>query len=188
MDSREANAVDAAPRDATRPAGWFRSARRTALEVIVFAGMFVAILAYQERNLLSHHTLAPAFSLESLDGRTVSLEDYRGKRVLVHFWATWCGVCRQELSALSAVQKGLGPDEALLTVVADSDDRAHVRDFVAKEGIRYPVLLADATTLRAYRIGMFPTNYFLDAEGRISGHTVGMSTRWSFRARLALAR
>jgi thiol-disulfide isomerase/thioredoxin len=187
MDSPEASAVDPTPRDAPKPERW-RSARRTVLEVIAFVGMFIAILAYQERNLLSKHALAPGFSLESLDGRTVSLEDYRGKRVLVHFWATWCGVCRQELSALNAVERDLGPDEALLTVVADSGDPAQVRDFVSKEGIRYPVLLADSATLRAYRIGMFPTNYFLDAEGRISGHTVGMSTRWSFRARLALAR
>jgi thiol-disulfide isomerase/thioredoxin len=118
----------------------------------------------------------------------VSLESLRGKRVLVHLWATWCGVCRMELGALEAVHAGLGPDEALVSIVADAEDRTAVAAFVKEHGIRYPVLLGTDEVLRAFRVTAFPTNYYLDGSGAIRGATVGMSTRLSMKVRLALAR
>ncbi|HVU03583.1 MAG TPA: TlpA disulfide reductase family protein [Polyangiaceae bacterium] len=165
-----------------------RRFRRGVLEVLLFVALFLGVTTFQERNLLARHSPAPAFTLTALGGNRVSLESLRGKRVLLHFWATWCGVCRQEFGALDAVERKLGPDEALVTVVADSDDPARLKAFAEEKGIHYPVLLADDETIRNYRVGMFPTNYYLDGQGRIAGHTVGMSSRWSMLARLWLAR
>lgn len=167
---------------------WRRRALRIALEIGLVAAVYFGVSAWQGRKLLGSASPAPAFSLRSLDGEQVALEDLRGKRVLLHFWATWCGVCRQEHGALNAVQAGLGPDEVLLSVVADSEDPASVRRYAAEAGIRYPVLLADAKVVRDYRVGAFPTNYFISRDGRITGHTVGMSTRFGMNARLGCAR
>lgn len=170
-----------------RATAW-RSRIRIAIEIALFVGAYLAITSYQERHLLQKNSDAPSFALASLDGRDVSLDSLRGKRVLLHFWATWCGVCRQEFGALNAVKRGLGSDEALVTIVADADDADRIRDFVAKEHIEYPVLLGTDGVVRAFRVNAFPTNYFLDKAGRIAGHTIGMSTRVSLTARLALAR
>jgi len=79
-------------------------------------------------------------------------------------------------------------DETLLSVVADSEDPEAIRRYVAESGIRYPVLLANERVVRDYRVGAFPTNYFIAKDGNISGHTVGMSTRFGMNARLSLAR
>jgi nifR3 family TIM-barrel protein len=151
--------------------------RRWVLEAVVVLSVYAAVSAWQERHLLETAKLAPDFALPSLGGDEVTLASLRGKRVLVHFWATWCGVCRREFGALNAVQRGLSPDEALISIVADSDDPEEVRRFVAEHHIEYPVLLADARVLRAFRIEGFPTNYFIDAKGRVAGHTIGMATR-----------
>ena len=161
--------------------------RRWALEIVFFAGVYFLITSVQERNLLSRHSAAPAFALSTLDGRSVSLDSLRGKRVALQFWATWCGVCRHELGTLNAVEKGLSPDEALFAIVADSEDPEKVRRFVAEQHIDYPVLLGTSDVLAAFHVGSFPTMYYLDRMGRVASHTVGMSTRLSINARLALS-
>lgn len=181
------DATPARPADAIAGApSRFAKARRWAVEIALFAGVYFAVSSLQERNLLATHSPAPAFELSTLDGRTVSLEALRGKRVALHFWATWCGVCRREFGALNAVQQGLSPDEAVYAIVADSDDPEQVRRFVAEHHITYPVLLGTGEVLAAYRVGSFPTTYYVDREGRIGAHTVGMSTRFLIRARMAL--
>ena len=167
---------------------WRIRARRIAFELGLVALIYFGLTAWQGRKLLGSSSAAPAFTLQTLDGKQVALGDLRGKRVLLHFWATWCGVCRQEHAALNAVQAGLEPDETLLSVVADSEDPEAIRRYVAESGIRYPVLLANERVVRDYRVGAFPTNYFIAKDGNISAHTVGMSTRFGMNARLSLAR
>ncbi|HEX4337537.1 MAG TPA: TlpA disulfide reductase family protein [Polyangiaceae bacterium] len=184
-DAREAaNALDVAE-DAPRGSR-FRAARRWVVELGLLVGLYLALTAYQERNLLRTHTEAPPFELTGLNGEHVSLESLHGKRVALHFWATWCSVCKREQGALNAVTHELAPDEAVYTVVADADDVDKVRHFVASEHLEYPVLLGTSDVLAAYHVAAFPTTYYLDAEGRVGGHTVGMATRYSIRARMGL--
>lgn len=165
-----------------------RGARRLVLELVVLAGIYMAVSSWQERHLVRLHDPAPRFTLEALDGRAVSLESLRGKRVLLHFWATWCGVCRREFGSLNAVNRGLKGDEALVSIVADSEDPDQVRRFVAEHDIRYPVLLGTEDVLRAFRVDTFPTNYYLDPTGAIAAHTVGMSNRLAVAARLGCSK
>jgi peroxiredoxin len=165
----------------SRILGWV--AQAALLAAIVFL-----VSLWQTRDHLGGRAHAPEFSLRKLDGGEVRLADLQGKRVLVHFWATWCGVCKLEPSALNAVHDRLGPNEVLLSVVADPEDEGEVRSFVASHEIRYPVLLADAGVLRAYRVNAFPTNYFIAPDGTISGSTVGLTTRFGMLARMSWAR
>jgi peroxiredoxin len=158
-----------------------------ALEASFVVAVYLAVSTWQTRHLVDESTPAPDFSLRTLDGESVSQNSLRGKRVLLHFWATWCGVCRTELSTLDRVYARLGPDEVLLSVAADSDDPERLRAFVREHGIRYPVLLADARVLEDYRVDTFPTNYFLDKDGTVEDRTIGMSTRWGLSARLRYA-
>jgi peroxiredoxin len=134
------------------------------------------VSAYQTRNHVSRQP-APEFSLLDLRGNRVSLSAYRHKKVLLHFWATWCGVCRAELPSLRSLQRSLGPDEVLLTIVEDSDDAEAVRRFAREHELEYPVLLGTDEVRRAYRVRSFPTNYYVNGDGSIRTSTVGLSTR-----------
>ncbi len=162
---------------------------RVALEVGVALLVFLALSAWQTRRLLpTSGEQAPDFQLRDLSGNLVSRQDFDGRATLIHFWATWCGVCRQELSALNWLYQRLGPDEALVTIVADSEDPGAVRRFVRDNEIRYPVLLATPEVLERYRVSAFPTNYYLDGSGGVQDKTVGLSTRFSMDARLGCAK
>ncbi len=165
-----------------------RRLRGIAIQVLLVIAVIWGVSAWQTRRLLDNHdAAAPAFELRDLDGRVVRLADLRGKAVMVHFWATWCGVCRLEHGALNAVHGGLDADEALVSIVADSDDADALRRYVEDKGIEYPVLLADEAVVAQYRVGAFPTNYFLRPDGTISSTSVGLSTRFSLAARLGWA-
>jgi peroxiredoxin len=161
--------------------------RSIALEVgfIVFA--FILLTRWQTRSLLPQGEAAPAFTLRDLEGNTVSLSDLAGKSTMVHFWATWCGVCKREFSTLNALNEALYDDEALVAIV-DSTDAGAVLDFAKKHGLEYPVLLGTPEVRDAYRVQAFPTNYFVDKEGKLVSATVGMSTRLGMASRMHFAR
>ena len=157
----------------------------------VLLAAWLAVGAFQtRRHLASSAAPAPAFELTSLDGRRVSLERFRGRRVLVHFFATWCGVCKLELPSLRSLHDSIANDgdAVLLAVVEDSDDVAAVRRFARDHDLRYPILLGSDAVIAAYRVGAYPTNYYLRPDGSISSSSVGLSTRIGMSARLALAR
>jgi peroxiredoxin len=175
------------PGPATRPRRRFL---RRALEGAVVVGAYLVLAGYQERNLLPEDEArrAPPFELVDLTGQRVRLESFAGKKVLIHFWATWCRACKLDLAALGAVHRGLADDERLLSIVADADDPERVRRFVQEHGIEYPVLLATDEVIAAYRVAAFPTNYFVAPDGTIRDRSVGISTRWGLGARLGCAR
>lgn len=144
--------------------------------------------AYQTRRHISSHAgAAPDFTLTDLSGRTVALQDYRGKKVMLHFFATWCGVCKAELPSVRGVQNGLGDDEVLLAVAEDADDVAALQRFAREHHLEYPILLGRRDVLVAYAVSAFPTNYYLDADGTVSSSTTGLSTRIGMALRLFAA-
>lgn len=160
---------------------------RGLLQVAAIGGLFAGVTAYQTRNHLTRDgvtQVAPDFALQDLRGQRVELRDYRHKKVLLHFWATWCGVCKAELPSLRGLARNLAPDEALVTVVEDSDDVEAVRRFAADHELSYPILLGERDVLRAYGVGAFPTNYYLNGDGSIASTSVGISTRLGMALRL----
>ncbi|HYQ02913.1 MAG TPA: TlpA disulfide reductase family protein [Polyangiaceae bacterium] len=161
---------------------WKRAAS-WAWQLGLFAALFVAVSAYQTRHHLVREP-APDFRLRDLSGNSVSLSEYRGKKVLLHFFATWCGVCRAELPSVRGVAKNLGPNEVLLAVVADSEDVDAIRRFAREHELSYPILLGTRETLAAYRVSSFPTNYYVNGDGSIHASTVGLSTRIGMTLRL----
>lgn len=171
--------------------------RRLLLELGA-AGLGYALLSRcQASDLLKDGAAAPDFTTVDLDGRRVSLSDFADAPLLLHFWTTWCGICRQEFGALRALHQelthtpetaapGLAPRPRLLTLAGD-DDVAVVRAFVAEHALPYPVALASPTLLRLYKVQAFPTSYYIDPAQRISAGTVGMSSRWAMKTRLSCA-
>lgn len=158
----------------------------TALQVLALVAIWFAVSAYQTRRHVGHGG-APAFTLIDLSGREVSLADYRQKKVVLHFFATWCGVCKAELPSVRAVHRGLDDDEVLLGIAADSDDPETLRRFAREHGLEYPILLASGDVLRAYGVNKFPTNYYLNGDGSVSSSSVGLSTLIGMKLRLLAA-
>jgi peroxiredoxin len=156
--------------------------RRVLLQLAAFGALFALVTAYQTRTHVTE--VAPEFTLLDLGGNRVQLRDYRNKKVMLHFWATWCGVCKAELPSLRGLARNLAPDEALLTIVEDSDDAEAVRRFAEEHDLSYPILLGERAVLRAYRVGAFPTNYYLNGDGSIDSSSVGLSTRLGMAVRL----
>ncbi len=118
---------------------------------------------------------APAFNLKELGGKELTLEASRGKIVLLNFWATWCGPCREEIPGLIALQTHYADRLQIIGLVVDEDDEKNVRDVMQAEGINYPVALADMKTRLDYGgITALPTMFLVNAEGRVVQKHVGL--------------
>lgn len=118
---------------------------------------------------------APDFKLKEIAGNDLSLEASRGKVVLLNFWATWCGPCREEIPELIALQNRYKDRLQIIGLVVDDDDEKEIRSVIASEGINYPVAMADSDTRFAYGgIAALPTVFVINTEGRVVQKHVGL--------------
>ena len=120
---------------------------------------------------------APDFELTTLDGETVKLSDYRGKKVIVNFWATWCPPCKAEMPHMqNFYEEYKDNDIEILAVNLTNMDKGHdaIDAFVKEYGLTFPIPLDEegdaGTTYQAYTI---PTSYILDEKGVITKKIVG---------------
>lgn len=117
---------------------------------------------------------AADFNLLSLSGERISLSELRGKVVILHFWATWCSVCRDSIPELRQLyRKYKNEGIELLAIAIDARGRRVVEPFVKKVGIDYPVLLGDREARKAYAIFGLPTTFVIDPQGNIYKKYVG---------------
>ena len=125
---------------------------------------------------------APDFALTDLSGKTVHLSDFKGKVVIVDFWATWCGPCRVEIPDFVKLQskykdKGL----EIVGLSLDADGEKAVKPFVDKHDINYTMLLANDETAKSYGgILGIPTTFVIDRQGRIVQKFVGVMPAKTF--------
>jgi thiol-disulfide isomerase/thioredoxin len=128
---------------------------------------------------------APAFALRDLAGRRVSLADYRGKAVLINFWATWCAPCRIEMPWFIALQQKYSAQGfAILGIDSDyPEDLAKVPGFAKKMGLNYPVLYSNGQTESEYGCcDYLPMSYYVDRTGIIRVATIGLGNRDTMEA------
>jgi peroxiredoxin len=121
--------------------------------------------------------MAPVFSLPDLDGKTVSLADFRGKVVLLDFWATWCDPCLEELPDLIKLQDRFKDRGfTIVGVSADLQGAKVVGPFAKKHGINYPILISGGDIPEAYPVPGFPTAFLIDKQGKIYARYLGGQT------------
>jgi peroxiredoxin len=161
---------------------------------IVFVALLIAILAmlatgkYLDRSR-RHGPLklvgdvrgvpAPDFELVSLDGKKVKLSDYRGKAVLLNFWATWCSPCKVEMPWFVDLQKRYGSDGlVILGIAMDDTTTPKIAQFASEMGVNYPVLLGTDKVSEDYgNVEFLPTSFYIDREGKIIGKGAGLLGR-----------
>lgn len=119
---------------------------------------------------------APAFKLKDLSGKEVQLSDFKGKVVILNFWATWCGPCRFETPALVEFRHSYQPRGVeIVGISLDDDGPGVVSKFVQQYKVPYPVVMSDQSTIEAYGpIEAVPTTFIIDKEGRVRNRYVGL--------------
>ncbi|MCW5609183.1 MAG: TlpA family protein disulfide reductase [Rubrivivax sp.] len=111
---------------------------------------------------------APDFRLPMPDGRNLRLAEQRGQVVLVNFWASWCGPCRQEMPHLNRLYDKYRSAGFMLLGVNIDDDPKHGAATAARWGVNFPVLLdATKTVTRQYDLGSMPATVLIDRDGRV---------------------
>ena len=124
---------------------------------------------------------APDFSLRSVEGKKVSLSDYKGKAVLINFWATWCAPCKIEMPWLVALRKQYASQGFEILGVSEDDagtPRTKLAKFGQEEGLNYPLLVGDDAVSRKYGgVEFLPTSYFVGRDGKIVAETAGLVSK-----------
>ncbi len=122
---------------------------------------------------------APDFDLVSLDGRRVKLSDFRGKAVVLNFWATWCAPCKIEMPWFVDLQKQYGSEGlTILGVAMDDSEPRKIAQFTNEMGVNYPVLLGTDKVSEEYgNVEYLPTTFYIDRQGKIVGKVAGLVGR-----------
>lgn len=160
--------------------------RRNPLALVVVAVIAAAMLYFglhaarrsgSVRPVAARYgTPAPDFTLETLDGKKVTLSEFKGKAVLVNFWATWCGPCKIETPWLVELQKEYA-DQGLQIVGVAMDDsgKDEIARFAKDMGMNYPVLLGKEAVGEAYGgIPALPESFFVGRDGKIVYKIMGI--------------
>lgn len=119
--------------------------------------------------------LAPNFTLMNLEGEEVSLEDFRGKMVLINFWATWCGYCDKEMPDIQKLSEE--NDDLVVLAVNVMEKKEIVEKYIEEGGYDFEVVLDEKGDItKTYLAHYLPTSYFVDKDGILVGGKAGMLT------------
>lgn len=125
--------------------------------------------------------------LKNLEGAEESLEDYKGKYVIINFWTTWCKYCIKEMPDLTTLQNE--NEDLVVLAVNVNEDHTTVEKFVKKNGITLKVLMdTDGAVSKTYGINSFPTTFFIDPSGKVIGYFQGMMSQEDMKSALAYLR
>jgi len=144
---------------------------------LAMVGMGIAVAQNNVRAAVQpahERKLAPEFLLKDSSGKTVSLHDYRGKVVLLDFWATWCHGCKEEIPWFSDFHRRYAVQGlSVVGVSLDSDGWKVVTPFLEKAKVPYQVVLGNDAMAKTYGIGNMPDTFLIDRQGRIAAAYTG---------------
>lgn len=145
--------------------------------------LILAVRAWQQRDVARGP--APALAGQTLAGKSYSLASSSGQPVLVHFWATWCPICRLEQGSIESLAR----DYPTVTVAMQSGDATAVEQHLKKEGLHFPVINdPDGRIAARWGVRAVPASFIVDAAGRIRFVEIGYTSGPGLRLRLWLAR
>ena len=127
---------------------------------------------------------APDWQLTDVDGKPVKLSDFRGKVVVLNFWATWCPPCRAEIPGFIEIQKKYADQGfSMIGVSLDREGPSVVKPFIAKFGMNYPVVMGNERVASDYGgITAIPTTFVIDRQGNIVAGYQGLTDQGTFES------
>ena len=150
---------------------------------LILLGVFILVHLWQTRNVVSG--IAPSLSGHTLQGQYVDLTQKQEGPLVIHFWATWCPVCRLELDNIAALQ----PEHRVITVAMMSGSDADILNHLKDKQVDFPVIPdPQGSIAQEWGVSGVPATFVLDGDGRIRFVEVGYTTSLGLRARLWLAR
>lgn len=157
-----------------------RRSVKITLEILAFMLIYLAVRAWMQRDLPSG--LAPVLVATTLAGQGVNLADLAKERpVLLHFWATWCGVCKLEQAAIQKISH----DHPVVTVAIQSEGEQSVRAYLQEHQLTFPVVVDDGGVLmQRFGVRGVPASFIINRHGEIVAKEVGYTTEWGLRLRL----
>ncbi len=153
------------------------------ISIIVGVALVVLVVVYLQRGNFRKIKVgeeAPDFTLYSVDGRKVTLSSFRGRVVLLNFWATWCNPCKEEIPSLNSLSEIMrGKNFVILAVSEDNRGADAVIPFIRKFNVKFPVLLDPSRKVGTlYSIGGVPETFLIDTSGKIRYKFIGPKN-WS---------
>ena len=128
---------------------------------------------------------APNFLLEDSNGAAVRLSDFRGRVVLLDFWATWCTGCKLEMPWFEAYQARYAAQGLRsIGIAMDDEGWAAVKPFLAKHPIRYPIVAANADVAAKYKVTNLPVTVLVDRMGRIADSHLGVVDKEAYKTKI----
>lgn len=124
-------------------------------------------------------TLAPDFALKDLNGKTVKLSDYRGKIVVLNFWAVWCKYCKQEMPDFNELNKEFKKNnDAVILAVDVQEDIGTVNKFLSQNNIKLNVLMDESGAVaQQYGLQGYPTTFIIDKDGNVTKMFPGLTNK-----------
>jgi len=158
------------------------SSRTLWAALLIAFGLSVPNAVAQTANGKLHPTkdrkVAPHLGREDSEGKRANLEQYRGKVVVLDFWATWCHGCKEEIPWFAEFQRKYGDDGlSVVGVSLDEDGWKVVKPFIQATSVPYRIVLGNASTAKAYAIEQMPDTFLIDRQGRVAAIYVGMVDR-----------
>ncbi|MDE2093146.1 MAG: TlpA family protein disulfide reductase [Burkholderiales bacterium] len=131
-------------------------------------GAALALVASVPALAVAPASIAPDFTLRTLNGPNLRLQEQRGRVVMINFWATWCGPCRQEMPHLNRLYQKYKASGFVLLGVNVDDDTRNAAEVAAKLGVTFPVLLdTDKQVSRRYDLATMPSTVLIDRDGKV---------------------
>lgn len=146
----------------------------TVVAISLFCGAAGHAAGFEARA----QTPAPALQAQDLNGVSKTLADYRGKVVLLNFWASWCPPCLREMPSLERLRVNMAGRPLAIVALDSAETAEEVNAYLARMQLGFPVLLdPDGSNTRRWKVFALPTSFLLDAEGRVRYVLTG-PTEW----------
>jgi thiol-disulfide isomerase/thioredoxin len=143
---------------------------KTATAILVLS--LVSLACSLSGDSIAVNTTAPDFTLSTVGGRSIQLSQFRGRAVVVNFWATWCSPCRAELPLMQNRFEAHYPDLVVLAI-EEGATKSEIYQVMIETGVNFLVLRGNDDILARYGVSAFPTTFFIDKDGVVRSRYVG---------------
>ena len=152
------------------------------LEILFFVILYLALRGYMQRDMISGK--APDIQATTIDQQDFSLYSAHPKPVLIHFWATWCGICKLEQDSIEALSK----DYYVMTIAMQSGSNDEIKAYLQENQLSFKVINdSEGTFVDRYGITGVPVSFVVNRNNDIVASEVGYTTPWGLRLRLWMA-